>query len=877
MRGENPYIFPYRIWPNEFSPEHTFSSGQFSFPKKQLNGKPIAQNIELLSLFLTNIGPYQHKGYTYILNKLKQNFGSINGIEKVSFENMETFGYTFLQKPLEALNIIYPHEYLTDAITVAGQEPEIDINELVGKSGLARIMTHELLTATSPVRYNFEYIDVEKYGRIFAPSEIHKYSSKIANICQRIINSTGVVLIYSQYIDGGVVPIALALEELGFTRAQTNVHSRSLFKTPPSPPLSLDKKNNAKYVMITGDKGFTPNSKNDIKLLTSDENFDGSKVKVVLITQAGSEGLDLKFIRQVHILDPWYNMNRIEQIIGRAVRNCSHKILPFKQRNTEIYLYGTILENKNEEAADLYVYRLAELKAIQIGYISRILKEISVDCILNAGQMNFTVENMQQTVKQELSSGVIIENYQVGDKPFSSTCDYMEKCAYVCNPDKKITEAEVKLDTYNEAFLMMNLDKIILRIKSLMKERFFYRKNDLIIRINAVKTYPLSQINAGLNQLIEDKYEYITDKYGRLGNLINIDDLYLFQPLELNDKNISVYERSVPIEYKHDTLSFILPKVAPRTNAPKEALAKETVARETEGARETVARETEGARETVARETVARETVARETVSREAPKTEVINLLKKMNKNYTTAKVKQVIERGEDNWYKFCSLVIDNMKKDVDIEILLGFLISHIVDELSLTDKISLLNYLLKLDEKDEFEKRIKQYLESMFIIKDASTKGIMLDENGKAQLFILTYPETNWKKAGQEDLHDFSDEIKLIVQKFLPPKEKLNKFIGFMGNIKNEYVIFKVKDLTNKRSKGARCDQSGKNDAIKILNAIIGQEKYAGNVDISQKQVCVMQEFLLKLYNYTKKDNKHWFLTPTESILINIETLKYL
>jgi hypothetical protein len=877
VRGENPYIFPYRIWPNEFSPEHTFSSGQFSFPKKQLNGKPIAQNIELLSLFLTNIGPYQHKGYTYILNKLKQNFGSINGIEKVSFENMETFGYTFLQKPLEALNIIYPHEYLTDAITVAGQEPEIDINELVGKSGLARIMTHELLTATSPVRYNFEYIDVEKYGRIFAPSEIHKYSSKIANICQRIINSTGVVLIYSQYIDGGVVPIALALEELGFTRAQTNVHSRSLFKTPPSPPLSLDKKNNAKYVMITGDKGFTPNSKNDIKLLTSDENFDGSKVKVVLITQAGSEGLDLKFIRQVHILDPWYNMNRIEQIIGRAVRNCSHKILPFKQRNTEIYLYGTILENKNEEAADLYVYRLAELKAIQIGYISRILKEISVDCILNAGQMNFTVENMQQTVKQELSSGVIIENYQVGDKPFSSTCDYMEKCAYVCNPDKKITEAEVKLDTYNEAFLMMNLDKIILRIKSLMKERFFYRKNDLIIRINAVKTYPLSQINAGLNQLIEDKYEYITDKYGRLGNLINIDDLYLFQPLELNDKNISVYERSVPIEYKHDTLSFILPKVAPRTNAPKEALAKETVARETEGARETVARETEGARETVARETVARETVARETVSREAPKTEVINLLKKMNKNYTTAKVKQVIERGEDNWYKFCSLVIDNMKKDVDIEILLGFLISHIVDELSLTDKISLLNYLLKLDEKDEFEKRIKQYLESMFIIKDASTKGIMLDENGKAQLFILTYPETNWKKAGQEDLHDFSDEIKLIVQKFLPPKEKLNKFIGFMGNIKNEYVIFKVKDLTNKRSKGARCDQSGKNDAIKILNAIIGQEKYAGNVDISQKQVCVMQEFLLKLYNYTKKDNKHWFLTPTESILINIETLKYL
>ena len=65
---------------------------------------------------------------------------------------------------------------------------------------------------------------------------------------------------------------------------------------------------------------------------------------------AGAEGLDFKFIRQVHILEPWYNMNRIEQIIGRAVRTCSHKDLPFIERNVQIYLYGTILEDKEKEA-----------------------------------------------------------------------------------------------------------------------------------------------------------------------------------------------------------------------------------------------------------------------------------------------------------------------------------------------------------------------------------------------------------------------------------------------------------------------------------------------------------------------------------------------
>ena len=80
-----------------------------------------------------------------------------------------------------------------------------------------------------------------------------------------------------------------------------------------------------------------------IKLLTNSDNKNGTSVKVVLISQAGSEGLDFKFIRQVHILEPWYNMNRIEQVIGRGVRTCSHKLLPFEERNVEIYMYSTLV------------------------------------------------------------------------------------------------------------------------------------------------------------------------------------------------------------------------------------------------------------------------------------------------------------------------------------------------------------------------------------------------------------------------------------------------------------------------------------------------------------------------------------------------------
>ena len=57
-------------------------------------------------------------------------------------------------------------------------------------------------------------------------------------------------------------------------------------------------------------------------------------------------------------------MNRIEQILGRGVRTKSHCQLPFKDRNVEIYLHATLLDN-DQEAVDLYLYRLSELKAMQ--------------------------------------------------------------------------------------------------------------------------------------------------------------------------------------------------------------------------------------------------------------------------------------------------------------------------------------------------------------------------------------------------------------------------------------------------------------------------------------------------------------------------------
>ena len=351
VRGENPYTFPYRIWPSVFSPENTLTNK--NYPIIQLNGKRIIEGIDILSLYLINCGSYQNMGYDAIINYLKT---EVKGKDDLpNFENMESFGYTLLQRPIEALNIVYPNEKFDNYIN--GTSENFNIKELVGKQGLNNIMSYKEST-NPPFRSNFEYKKeaLEKYGRIFSQEKIKEYSSKIDSICKNIINSEGVVLIYSQYLDGGLVPIALALEEMGFQRYG---EVKSLFeKIPTEYPLDLktykiSKDKDvvpAKYIIISGDKLLSPNNELDIEAATNLDNINGDKVKVILISQAGSEGIDFKFIRQVHILEPWYNMNRPEQIIGRAVRQCSHKNLPLSKRNVQIFLYGTILENNQEEA-----------------------------------------------------------------------------------------------------------------------------------------------------------------------------------------------------------------------------------------------------------------------------------------------------------------------------------------------------------------------------------------------------------------------------------------------------------------------------------------------------------------------------------------------
>ena len=67
------------------------------------------------------------------------------------------------------------------------------------------------------------------------------------------------------------------------------------------------------------------------------ENFNKGIVRVLYISKAGGEGIDLKKTTDIVILSPHWNESRVMQVMGRGVRYQSHAELPDDQRVVTIH------------------------------------------------------------------------------------------------------------------------------------------------------------------------------------------------------------------------------------------------------------------------------------------------------------------------------------------------------------------------------------------------------------------------------------------------------------------------------------------------------------------------------------------------------------
>jgi hypothetical protein len=122
------------------------------------------------------------------------------------------------------------------------------------------------------------------------------------------------------------------------------------------------------------------------------------------------------------------------------------------------------------------------------------------------------------------------------------------------------------------------------------------------------------------------------------------------------------------------------------------------------------------------------------------------------------------------------------------------------------------------------------------------------------------------WLPAEPEDIRDLENSIEGKAKLHPSFDENMNSIIGLIGyEKKNQYLVFKTRDLTAKRDLGARCDQAEKSKTIRTLNQAIGEERYTveNTKGVYQKEdLCVLLEFLMRYNNQIKKNGKVWFST---------------
>ena len=184
----------------------------------------------------------------------------------------------------------------------------------------------------------------------------------------------GLHLVYSQFRTyEGIEIFTRILNANGFARFKIKQDRRGWVVNIE--PEDLDK---PKYALYTGTEGpeereilrniyngswkNVPKTISDVLMPISDTNNMGQHIKVLMITAAGSEGINLFNTRFVHLIDPYWNNVRLEQVVGRARRICSHQSLPFEKQTVTVFLYLSVLtEEQWQSSEDLMHYDVSKL------------------------------------------------------------------------------------------------------------------------------------------------------------------------------------------------------------------------------------------------------------------------------------------------------------------------------------------------------------------------------------------------------------------------------------------------------------------------------------------------------------------------------------
>ena len=193
-------------------------------------------------------------------------------------------------------------------------------------------------------------------------SNIRNYSMKFYKILKKLKQAEGPVFVYSNFKEyGGLKSFVKFIEAHGFKNYKEFGEGKK------------------RFAVWSGDEPHE--LKEEIKYMyNKKENINGEVIKIMLGSPSIKEGVSLLRTEQVHIMEPYWNISRMLQIIGRAIRFCSHKDVKRDRRQVDVFLY--LSTYPEQYTIDQYIWDLAKKKNKLINSFETALKEMAVDCQL---------------------------------------------------------------------------------------------------------------------------------------------------------------------------------------------------------------------------------------------------------------------------------------------------------------------------------------------------------------------------------------------------------------------------------------------------------------------------------------------------------------
>lgn len=220
-------------------------------------------------------------------------------------------------------------------------------------------------------KYDGDFVKFLKSSEIKSKTfeAMHMCGPKMLNIIFNIYNSKGPVVVYSNYVYmEGLELLKVYLKLFGYYNF---MDTKELVK------------NKVGFVEFHGGIKKFEDRTTGMMEFNKPQNKLGEFIKVILISPAGSEGLSLSNVRQIHILEPYWNVVRIQQIIGRGIRLCSHKDLPIEDRHVDIYFYKVSRTKTTKYTTDQYIEEYSRTKESLNQSFLDAIQEVAIDCNLN--------------------------------------------------------------------------------------------------------------------------------------------------------------------------------------------------------------------------------------------------------------------------------------------------------------------------------------------------------------------------------------------------------------------------------------------------------------------------------------------------------------